>query len=287
MTPCSLRPKIAEFTGALFLMLALCSTGLAQWTPPGDKPPFHHRSGSSKTPTPPAGIRRYNPDSSSLTVRCKVDCTISIDKGWKLRMFAGRSRTLSVPPGSRSIFVRAADGRSTWQTSFTLAKGGRKELLFPVGLQPHRDVGIANAERNQLVVQIARIREEIEANRQRTAEIRAEQAQMLRAQQARNVRRAELQQKAEAIVNQIRAYETQAEQEEAQAVQDEKDAQQAYNMGAASSLQGTKLGKILGVGGVAVSTVGKISAQNHRQHVQQLTAEMNRLSHELYLLTKP
>lgn len=284
--------RLSAWTTAC-MALATCVAAFGQWTPPSDKPPFHHKSSASKgSGAPIPGTATNKSGSTTLVVVCKVDCTISIDHGWKLPVFAGRRRPLSLTPGSHSIFVRGADGQSRWLTTLALEKGVRRDLVIP--LAPQRPQGgvatnsaATNTERNEIIAQVARVREQIEANRRMAAEIQAQRATLLGEQQARNARRAELQQKAEAIVSQIRSYEAQVEQELAKATQDDRDALQGSNLSMLGAAQNNTLGKLAGLTGALTSTAKKITAQRHRERAQQLTAEMNRLSQELYVLTKP
>ena len=270
------------------VVLVTCVATVGQWTPPSDKPPFHHGSNASKgSGSPTNGTPTNNLRSTTLVVLCKVDCTISIDHGWRLPLFAGRRRPFSLTVGTHSIFVRGAGGQSRLQTTLVLQKGVRRDLVVPLTPQHPHGIVASNNERNEIVVQIARVREQIEANRRTATEIQAQRARLLEEQQARNAYRAELQQRAEAIVGQIRSYEAQVEQEFAQATQDENDAQQSYNLSLLGSSQNTVLGKIAGVTGAATFTAKRVSAQRHRERAQQLTAEMDRLSRELYVLTKP
>ncbi len=273
----------------LHVLLAASVAAFGQWRPPGDnKPPFHHKSNSNRVSQPDAnGTSANKLGSASLTVRCNMDCTISTDNGWKIPLFAGRSRTLSVQPGKHSFFAVSADGRRKWQTTLVLAKSARKNLVIPLIAQQLKLSPASVAERNEIMAEITRVQAQIEANRQKTAELQSGRKKLVEELEARKQRQNDLQRKAYATISQIKSYETQVEQEFKQADLDEKEAQQDYNIAMYGAGRNSTLGNIAAVTGSVASSAKRLSADRHRQRAQQLTAEMDKLSRELYALTKP
>lgn len=221
---------------------------------------------------------------SILNLRSNADCTISIDGGWRVPLFSGRSQAVSLPSGRHSIMALGTDGQQLWQTTVVLLPRLHTTLVVPI-VPKHIDLK-KEAERSELATEIVQLGKVIEANRERTSEIDEKRAKLIEQRQAWQQHQDQLRSQAQAIVTQIQTYETQVDKEYKQAEQDERDAQLAYQLAAINNGQNTTLSKMATTTNVAAYLAKKQSAENHRQRATQLIAEMDKLSHSLYALTK-
>jgi len=223
--------------------------------------------------------------SATLSLTCDADCTIQIDSSWKQPLFAGRSQSFPLQPGKHIISAIRADGRENWQTTVVLERESQKSLAIAIGakkLSPSEE-----SQREQLLAEIAHVRASLAKNQAQVAATEEERAKILERSESRSERRLELQRRAEAIVNQIKTYEPQVEEELTQAAHDENAAQRSLTQANATSGQNSNSAALASLSGTAAYAMSKQSAEKHRQRANELLAEIDKLSHELYSLTKP
>jgi tetratricopeptide (TPR) repeat protein len=138
--------------------------------------------------------------------------------------------------------------------------------------------------RTKLVVEIAELRAAVVANQVKTGIATAERMQ-LRASQSSQ--RLQLQDRAESIVRQITTYESQVESELEQAGRDDVAAQRSHDLWSANSVQSDNLAALSAATNMAGYLMSKQSADKHRQRAEELLSEIDRLSHELFSITRP
>jgi len=233
----------------------------------------------------PSSLSPKLPASATLGLTCDADCTIRIDKGCNQVLSAGHSRSFAIHPGQHLLSAFSVDGRRSWQASVVLRSNTRQEVVVPIKFEPPSST--EQNEKTKLIAEIAQVRASLETNHVKVYAAVEDRRKLLEQRQARLERRQELQRKVGAIVGQIRAYESQIDQESAEASRDDKAAQQSYSLANANSGQTSTWAKIAVTANTAAYVMSKLAAEKHRQRAQQLLAQIDELSHELYVLTKP
>jgi len=215
-------------------------------------------------------------------IKCNADCTISFDNTWKQPLFAGRSQSFPVVPGKHTISAISADGRRSWRTSVVWEKNSRKEIVVPV--EPKTLDVREETERKELLAEIAQARARIDANRRKTADVSSARTRLLINRGSLKERKRQLQQRAESIVNQIKVYEVQVDPELKQAEHDDNGALKSCSQGGGGNDTFSALKK---AADTTACIMSKQSAERHRQRAKEFLMEIDKLSHELYSLTKP
>jgi len=220
--------------------------------------------------------------SATATVKCNVDCTISFDNAWKRPLFAGRSQSFPVAPGEHSISAISADGRRSWRTSVVWEKNSRKEIVVPI--EPKTLDVREESERKELLAEIAQARARIDATRRKAADASSARARLLIDRGSLNERKRLLRQRAETIVNQIKVYEVQVDPELKQAEHDDNAALKSCSQGGSGN---DTFSALMKAADTTACIMSKQSAERHRQRAKEFLVEIDKLSHELYSLTKP
>jgi hypothetical protein len=268
------------------LMFKMCVPILGQLSPQGGQPsPVRYTLNPKKSSQSPANETSSESERSAmLNVMCNMDCTLSIDSGWKQPLFAGRRRSFTLKPGRHSIYAHGASGQSRWQSTVVLQKGLQTNLVIPLDTKEYDDVEAT--ERKEILSEIEGLQTNIETNRKKLAGVVDKRNKLLDDRGGREERLTQLRRKAEAIVNQIQSYEAQVGQEFALAELAETEAQQDYNIAIYAAGQNNTLAKITAIAAMAAYTAKKLSAEKHTNRAKQLIREMDSLSHQLYLLSR-
>lgn len=213
-----------------------------------------------------------------VRLKCEVDCSVRIDKIQNLQLSAGLTKSVPLTPGQHSIFATSATGEQKWQSTFTIYNSSRKEIFIPLGTS--RPDSSQEKERKEVIREIARVRAQIDANNAKTVALEEQRRMILERQQARLEAQNQRQQRAEAIVNRIKSYEAEVEAESVLSKQADSDAQRSCSQRAGQS-------NYAAIAGLASCALAQQAAESHKKRVKELIDEMDELSHELYVLTKP
>jgi hypothetical protein len=212
-----------------------------------------------------------------ISLKCDVNCSVSVDSGMSLVVVQGQPRPIAVEAGNHSIVARSGDGQGTWEGTVTVATHTNVEVDIPMAARV-RDASAALAEDRQTRAEIDRLRTEIarlDGTRQQL------DASTVRLKQQAVV----IQTRPQVVVGQIRELEAQIARELAQADQDLKDAQDASTMATQLPFGSSRVGQVTQAAAAILAEAKKASAAHHREHAQQMVAQISNLSHELYLLT--